>query len=62
MSKNEKPKRKKLKTLKYRLPPENQLAQLYSKFKIESPENNNSVSENNNDNDTSAADEQPPAQ
>ncbi len=62
MSNKEKHKRKKLKTLKYILPPENQIAQLYSKFKNESSENNSSVSENNNDNSTSTADEQPPTQ
>lgn len=58
MSNKEKSKRKRLKSLKYPLPPENQIAQLYSKFKSESSENNNSESENNTN--ASTADEQPP--
>ncbi len=57
MSKKKKSKKKRLKSLKYPLPPENQIVQLYSKFKSEPSENNNSLPENNNN--TSTAEEQP---
>ena len=59
MKNKKKSKRKRLKTLKYPLPPEDQISQLYSKFKNEP--SNNSVSEKNNNN-IPTANEQPPAQ
>ena len=58
----------KLKSLKYPLPPENRISQLYSKFKNEPFDNNGSMSANNNDsmsesnNDSSTIEEQPPTQ